>query len=56
MYKINKTYTISINNYTIVIKFYVFKKWINAVKYYSDVNVKCLYLPMLDISINNNNN
>ena len=59
MYKIYNsknadTHVIKINNYTIVIRFYVIDYWYLLFKYYSEANVKCLYLPMLDVSINNN--
>lgn len=47
-------HVIKSSNYVIVFRFYVVDYWYLLFKYYSEVNVKCLYLPMLDVSINNN--
>ena len=59
MYKIYNsknadTHVIKISNHIMLIQFYVLDYWCLLFKYYSEANVKCLYLPMLYISINNN--
>lgn len=47
-------HVILIANYTIIIRFIVLEYWMLVFKLVSDDNFKCLYLPMLDISVNNN--